>query len=364
MRLAGCTRAVTLWASLVFATFSNTGHAHIDTVRLSLAQLFLQADAVALARIVAVSDRDFGDAGRQALLEVVTATVVEQFKGEDTAQVDFFLDAHGPAHYRAGDTVVLFLETPDPHHPLARHLNSGKLDYLSHQVRNTEHVVDEASLSDYRWVLGKYSDVLANGKPAGVPSSVEAILMRMLSSASPALVESALIDWQNAGAGFHFDKRDVQHLVAMTREDVRPINLRLSILRMLASRQLVGPEAWDALFTQTAEADLVPVVRSTRGFESRHFAPALLALLESSSEPLAEAATRALGHPIYTGSEAAVGTLLESDSQRLNYAAVAALVGMKSEQSLAILQKAARNHPNEKVRRLIDAKLGVAGAWG
>ena len=362
MRLQGCTRAVTLWSSLVVATFADSGHAHIDAVRLSLAQLFLRADAVALARIDAVSDRNLGDDGHQALLEVVTATVVEQFKGEDTTpRVDFFLDAHGPAHYSAGDTVVLFLETPDPQHPLARYVTIGKLDYLSHQVRNTEHIVDESSLSDYRWVLGKYSDALADGEPAGAPDSAEAILMRMLGSASPALVESALIDWQNAGAGLRFDKRDIQRLVAMTREDARPINLRLAILRILASQQLVGPEAWDPLFTQTAEADLVPVVRSTRGYESRHFAPTLRELLTSPREPLAEAAARALGHPIYTGSEAAVGTLLESDSQRLNYAAVAALAGMKSERSLAILQKAAKDHPNERVRRLIDARLGVAG---
>jgi len=363
MRLRECTRAVSLWASLVIATFSSGGHAHIDTVRLSLAQLFLQADAVALARIDAVSDRNLGDDGRQALLEVVTATVVAQFKGDDAAQLEFFLDAHGPAHYRAGDTVVLFLETPDPHHPLARHVDSGKLDYISHQVRNTEHIVDESSLSDYRWVLARYSDALADGEPASATNSAEVILMRMLNSASPALVESALIDWQNAGAGLRFGKHDVQHLVAMTREDVRPINLRLSILRMLASQQLVGPEAWDALFTQTAEADLMPVVRSTRGFENRHFAPTLRQLLKRSSEPLAEAAARALGHPVYTGSEAAVGSLLESDSQRLNYAGVAALVGMKSKQSVAILRNAARDHPNEKVRRMIDAKLGVAGVW-
>lgn len=357
MRLPNRARAISLWASLACAVLAGMGYTHIDAVRLSLAQLFLQADVVALARIDVVSDRDLGEDGAPALLEVVSATVVEQFKGEQITRFDFFLDAHGPARYRAGDTAVLFLEKPDSQHSLARYVEQGKLDYLSHQVRNTEHIVDDASLSDYRTVLEGYAGAMSKGESAARPDKIKSILMLMLGSESSTLVESGLIDWQTGGAGLHFNKRDVQRLVAMTRDDTRPINIRLAILRTLASQQLVGPEAWDPLFTQTAGADLVAVIRSTGGYESEHFAPTLQGLLRSSSEPLAEAAARTLGHPSYRGSEAAVGTLLEDDNQRLNYAAVAALVGMNSEQGDAILQNAARDHPNDKVRRLINARL-------
>ena len=357
MRLPNCARAMSLCASLACAVLAGIGHAHVDIVRLSLAQLFLQADVVALARIDAVSDRDLGENGAPALLEVVSATSLEQFKGADATRFDFFLDAHGPASYRAGDTVVLFLEKPASQHPLARYVELGKLDYLSHQVRNTEHIVDASALSEYRAVLGAYAGAMAKGEQTGQPDNVKSILMSMLDSESPALVESGLIDWQATGAGLYFNKRDIERLVAMTRDDARPINLRLAILRTLASQQLVGPEAWDPLFTQTTGADLVAVIRSTGEYESRHFAPTLRGLIQSPSEPLAEAAARALGSPVYRGSEALVGTLLESESLRLNYAAVAALVGMNSEQAEVILQYAAQDHPNEKVRRLVNARL-------
>ena len=358
MGLLANARAISLSASLAWLMFAGDGHAHVDAVRVSLAQLFLQADVVVLARIDAVSDRDLGEDGKQELLEVVTATVIEQFKGQAEGQLDVFLDAHGPAYYRPGDTAVLFLERPGSQTTLAGYVQQGKLDYLSRQVRNTEHIVQASDLPDYRRVLREYSAALR--EPTDASGRAEHIVLRMLESASPALVESALIDWQNSGAGMRFDEREIQQIVAITRDDGRPINLRLAILRTLASQQLVGPEAWDPLFTQDTEMDLVAVIRSTQGYESRHFAPGLQEMLEGSSEPLAEAAARALGHPVYTGSEAAIGKLLESNSQRLNYAAVAALAVINSQQSLTILQEAGKYHPDEKVRRLIDARLGVA----
>ena len=128
---------------------------------------------------------------------------------------------------------------------------------------------------------------------------------------------------------------------------------------ILASQQLVGPQAWDPLFAQSSEEQLVSVIRSTKGYEDRHFAPTLQRLLASSNEPVAESAARALGHPVYSGSETALGNLLASESQRLNYAAVAGLAGIKSQQSVAILLEAEREHPDQRVRRLIDARLGV-----
>ena len=361
MRLPEWARAASLWALLAWGACPGSGHAHVDAVRLSLAQLFLQSDVVALARIDAVADRDLGEDGQQVLLEVVTATVLEQFKGRAVGQVDFFLDAHGPAHYRAGDTAVLFLERPGSRHTLAGYVQQGKLDYLSQQVRNTEHIVDGAALSDYRWVLDNYSAALGERVSPGARNSAEAILLRMLESTSPALVESALIDWQNAGAGLQFDDRELQRLIATTQDEAKPVNLRLAILRTLASQHLVGPEAWDALFAQNTGPELVSVVRSTRGYESSHFAPALLKLVDGSNEPLAEAAARAMGHASYIGSEDAIGTLLERKSQRLSYAAVAALAGINSQRSLEILQEAGRHHPDAKVRRLIHARLRYSG---
>ena len=332
----------------------------MDAVRVSLAQLFMQADVVALARIDAVADRHIGETDRTDLLEVVTATLIEPFKGQAGAKLDFFLDAHGPAYYRPGDTVVLFLETPASGHPLARYVEAGNLDYLSRQVRATEHIVEVRSLSDYRWVLGRYADALAGGSSKPSPGHMESTLFRMLQSDAPGLVESALIDWQTAGAHLQFSEEQVQGLVETTQEADRPLNLRLAILRTLAQQRLTGPEAWDALFNQAVAADLLAVIRSTQGQENAYFEPALRKLLGSADEDIAGAAARALGHPAYRGSESALGKLLDSDSPRLNYAAVAGLAGMNSPQSLAILREAGQDHTDERVRRLIGARLKTA----
>ena len=348
------------WASLLYLAFAIGSHAHVDAVRVSLAQLFLQAELVALAHIDSVAERNLSEVDRPELLEVVTATVIEQFKGPSTMKLDFFLDAHGPAHYQPGDTVVLFLEKPGSGHPLVRYVEKGKLDYLSQQVRTTEHIVEDSSRPDYLWVLARYSDALPGVNSNPPASGMASTLLRMLQSDAPALVESALLDWQTAGAQLQFNEDQVRALLEVTREVDRPLNLRLAILRSMAQQRLVGPEAWDALFNRAAAADLVPVIRSTQGYENAYFEPTLRKLLGSADEDIAGAAARALGHPAYRGSESALGKLLDSDSRRLNYAAVAGLAGINSPQGLAILRETGRNHPDERVRRLIDAKLKTA----
>ena len=85
----------------------------------------------------------------------------------------------------------------------------------------------------------------------------------------------------------------------------------------------------------------------------------ILGLLDSPSDQLVEGAARALGHPIYKGAEPALESLLNRQSQRLNYAAVHALVGIDSEQATRILLDAEANHPNPKVRRLISARVNL-----
>jgi hypothetical protein len=299
-------------------------------------------------------------------------------------KVKVYPDAHGPAHYRAGDTAVLFLEQPDAQHGLHRFVARGELDYISRQVRNTEHVVRDAWLADYRWVLGQYArsgnasaaaadaaaadaaaagaDTATTGTTASVPTAavgVERVLMRMLDSDAPALVESALIDWQSTGV--RFNAADVGRLVDITREPGKPINLRLAILRTLAGQQLVGPAAWDPLFDGSQVRDLVAVTRSTRGFEHKHFQPRLEGFLQSADDTLVEVAARALGDPVYAGSEAALDALLSGTDLRLNYAAVAGLIGIQSPRGRAILQREALAHPNPKVRRQIQARLDLAG---
>jgi hypothetical protein len=373
-----CAPLVGLVALFALGLLPTRVAGHIDAVRASLSQLYLQADVVALTRIDAVADRAVPDGEETVVFEVVTATVIQPFKGDPPVQLTVYPDAHGPAHYQSGDTAVLFLERPDVHHSLHRFVERGELDYISRQVRNTEHLVEDAWLADYRWVLDQYAlsgdvgaaaavaaaaeaDGAATGATATVPmdrAGVEQVLMRMLDSGSPALVESALIDWQTTGV--HFDKADVEHLVAITRAADKPLNLRLSILRTLAGQQLVGPAAWDPLFDRSRGQDLMAVTRSTRGFEHKHFQPRLEGFLRGTDGALVEVAARALGDPAYAGSEAALEPLLKSTDLRLNYAGVAGLVGIQSPRGRAILQREALAHPNSKVRRQIQAKLDLS----
>jgi HEAT repeat protein len=98
------------------------------------------------------------------------------------------------------------------------------------------------------------------------------------------------------------------------------------------------------------------------GHENRGFMDPLVALLGHPSNSLVEAAARALGHPTYAGAETSLKPLLESENQRLNYAAVYGLIGINSPRSRMILSEAAENHPNAKVRRMISALLSVANS--
>jgi len=82
-------------------------------------------------------------------------------------------------------------------------------------------------------------------------------------------------------------------------------------------------------------------------------------LLDHPSGSLTEGAARALGHPAYAGAEPSLKPLLNSDNQRLNYAAVSALLGINSLEARALLQDAAANHPNAKVRRMISAHHSI-----
>lgn len=352
--------------------FSSGARSHIDAVRASLSQFYLQSDVVALARIDAVADRTVTLGEETVVFEVVTATVLEFFKGDPPVQVDIYPDAHGPPHYLAGDVAVLFLERPDLKHTLHKIAAQGDLDYISRQTRNSEHVLKDAWRDDYRWVLQQYArsdpiDTGAAAETSGVSgvnapaasAGVKRVLLRMLDSNAPALVESALIDWQTTGV--RFDAADVAQLVDITHAPGKPINLRLSILRTLASQGMVGAAAWDPLFTISSGRDLVAVVRSTQGFERRDFQHRLQGFLKSDDDALVEVAARALGHPTYSGSEDALSALLERPDLRLNYAAVAGLLGIHSSESSAILRREALEHPNKRVRRIIDAKLIQAG---
>ncbi|TDG13962.1 hypothetical protein E2F43_10735 [Seongchinamella unica] len=335
--------------------------AHLDAQRVSLSQLFLGADVVVIGRIESLAERRFVLDETPTLKPVVSARVLTQYKGSAATFVEFFQEGHGHAHYVVGDTAVLFLETLGRGHVLAELGKAAGVDYVSGQVRNTEHRIEPGELPDYDGILSAYAALGSATTVAAAQRAqqIKGLILRMLESSSTGIVESGLLDWEYAGSGVQLTQAEVAELLSLTRNPSRPVNLRLAILRTMYRKQLVDDTAWTYLFQHEPDDNLILVIRSTEGYESQLFTPHLVRLLKNPSEMIVEAAARALGHPVYTGTELSLEPLLDSRSQRLNYAAVYALIGLRSEEAKSMLLDAEVNHPNPKVRRMISARLNL-----
>jgi hypothetical protein len=330
-------------AVLVLVWMAQYAYAHIDAPRTPLSQLFLAADFAAIVRIDTVEKRRFVDGENIATYEVVTATTSSHYKGEQHDRIEFFQYAHGHADFQPGDTAVLFLQVLNEQHQLYKIGSTGSIHYVSHQVRNTEHRLKPADLVDYRWVLQAYANPPVAGNTDAAQQRLRQIMLRMLQSDSPKLTESALLD----------------QLLRQIRDPLKPIGLRLALLREMSRRGLADQGEWKYLLESESDENLLLVLKSMEGYENREFMAPLVALLVHPSSSLVEGAARALGHPVYAGAETSLKPLLESENQRLNYAAVSGLIGINSPRARAILSEAAGNHPNAKVRRMISARLSL-----
>ncbi|RLQ23068.1 hypothetical protein DWB85_03570 [Seongchinamella sediminis] len=352
-----CLRAII--GVLLALLSAGSAFAHLDAQRVSLSQLFLNADVVAIALIDGISERRFLLDEQATSSQVVRAQVQQSYKGSAPAEVDFFQDGHGHAHYVPGDTALLFLDAVSNRAEFAELGPAAGVAFVSSQVRNTEHRIEADALPDYQWILAAYagfgnSTAITDEQRTG---QLKAILLRMLGSNSAELVESGLLDWEHAGATMQLTRDERADLLALIRDPARPINLRLAILRTMDRKQLADDKAWVYLLQHESADNLPLVIRSTEGYESPAFMPYLIALLKNPSAITAEAAARALGHPVYAGAEDALAALLDAPGQRLNYAAVSALLGLGSDKARSILLEAESSHPNAKVRRMISARL-------
>jgi hypothetical protein len=353
-------RPAGLWIMVIACLCAaHNSRAHLDVARASLSQLFLEADLVAIGHIRSLEERDFIVDGGTERYEVVTATVVERFKGESAQSIDFFQDAHGHAYYRPGDKAVIFLQRIGVTDTLNSLGTAGGIRYVSRQVRDTEYRLGERDTESYRAVLQAYAKPpgTADSSPDQRVAEIRRILLQMLESGSPALTESALLDWENLGRAMQWSDEQIGRLLLVTRDPGKPITLRLAILRVMSTQDLAGPEAWLYLLKHEDEDNMQHVLNSVRGQEDRKMMSSLVGLLESRSDVIVEGAARALGHPVYSGAEPALDPLLKRQSLRLNYAAASALIGINSETARAVLLDAAANHPSDKVRRMIAARM-------
>ena len=353
--------AVVSVAALFLVVTMAQSFAHMDAARVSLSQLFLTADLVAIVRIESLEERSFTQGETTTRQEVVTASVLSQYKGEPLPRIDFFQDAHGHAYYQAGDLAAVFLQHLSTRHPLYGIGKGGGVVFVSNQVRNTEHRIAPQDLGDYAWVLASYAEQ-PTAASSGIDEQTKKIkqtIFRMMASNSTDMMESALLDWETAGDRFPLNEADIAFLLALTNDPEKPISLRLALLRAMSRRNLTSHEAWAGLFEYEDEGDLLQVFKATQGHENRHLMEPLVTMLGHPSGDVAEGAARALGHPAYSGVEPALAPLLDSGNLRLNYAAISALLGINSEQARLLLESAATNHPNAKVRRLIAARLNL-----
>jgi hypothetical protein len=348
-------------AAFILAVTMAQSIAHIDAVRVSLSQLFLTAELVAIVRIESLEERSFALGETTTRHEVVTASVLSQYKGEPLPRVEFFQDAHGHAYYQSGDLAAIFLQHLSTKHPLYGIGQGGGIKFVSNQVRNSEHRIAPEDLEDYAWVLASYANP-STPASSGIDEQTEKIkqtIFRMMASNSPDMIESALLDWETTGNRFPLNEADIAFLLALTNDPEKPISLRLALLRAMSRRNLTSDEAWTELFDYEDEGDLLQILKATHGHEHRKLMSPLVTMLDHPSGDVAEGAARALGHPTYAGAEPALAPLLNSDNLRLNYAAISALLGINSDQARLLLESAATNHPNAKVRRLITARLNL-----
>jgi hypothetical protein len=153
----------------------------------------------------------------------------------------------------------------------------------------------------------------------------------------------------------------IDGMAGIVRDPTKPIGLRLALLREMSRRQLADETAWAWLLANESDENLSFVLAALAGYENKSLQEPLIAMLGHPSTGLAEGAARALRHPAYMGAETSLQPLLAGDNQRLNYAAAQGLMGINSPRARTILADAAARHHNDKVRRMISARLSLLG---
>ena len=129
----------------------------------------------------------------------------------------------------------------------------------------------------------------------------------------------------------------------------------------MVRREQADEATWTWLLANESDDNLSVMLAALASYKNKQLREPLVAMLGHPSAHLVEGAARALGHPVYTGAEPSLQLLLASDNQRLNYAAAHGLSGINSPRARTILAEAAERHPNDKVRRMISARLSLPG---
>jgi hypothetical protein len=352
-------RARALLAALLAAALpaGPPSAAHVVYGRPSLADLVAGADVVARARIErGAAATALGEGGEARPL--VTAELLEVFKGDvDPGEVRFAQHGHGVAAFVPGDEVLLFLRAIERSRELAELAATSRVRWVSFQEPGAELSLDEGSSAAFVEAVKGYVAAQAAAEPGAALAAWRELTFRLLRSPEMRLAESALRDLVTRGG--QLVTRDSLPAVAPVIDDLAaPIGIRLGVLAELERLGLVdGPPRWAALLESVEPPALVAVVRAAGAHPSAPVNRQLMRLLEAADADVAEAAAIALGVPGNQQAVAPLANALRLGEPRLSMAAIRGLGRIGTPAARAALEAAARDHPDETVRRRARAEV-------
>jgi hypothetical protein len=331
--------------------------AHVVYQRASLTALIADADVVARARIErGATGVARGSSGERR--PVITAELLEVFKGDPgPGAVRFAQHGHGVAVFEPGEEVLLCLQAIERSRELAELAAGGTVSWISLQEQGSEFTLDDASRPAFVEAVRGYVTAQAIADPAAALAAWRDLTFRLLRSPQTRLAEMALRDL--VGRGAQLVSPDSLPMVEPLIDDPTvPIGIRLGILVELEQQGLLdGPPRWAGLLTSVEPPELLAVVRAAGAHPSASVNRELIRILGAAEGELAEAAAIALGVP---GNHAAVAPLadaLRRGKPPVPMATIRGLGRIATPAALAALEIAARDHPEEMVRRRARAEV-------
>ncbi len=352
-------RAAVLAAALLGAAAAAAppAAAHVVYGRASLAELVAGADVVARARIErgATAAALAGSGQRRP---VVTATVLELFKGEiGPGAVRFAQHGHGVAEFAPGDEVLLFLRAIERSRELAGLAAGGGPRWVSLQDHEEKFALGDASRAAFTEAVRSYVAAQAIAEPAAALAAWRELTFRLLRSRERRLAEAALGDLVTRGAEL-VTPDSLPAVEPVIDEPAVAIGIRLAVLVELERLGLVdGPLRWAALLKTTGPPDLRAVVRAAGAHPSAPVNRELIRLLAAAESEIAEAAAIALGVPGNHEAVAPLARALREGTPGLAMAAIRGLGRIATTAARAVLAEAAREHPVAAVRRRAGAEV-------
>ena len=331
--------------------------AHIVYGSENLRQQIALADVVARARILD-ADAVFALDDPPLRRPVVDAELLEVLKGDaKPGAVRFAQHGHGVAEFSDGDEVLLFLRRIERSRELDDARITASIRWFSAQEHDAAYRLTPASRKAFVDAVREYRSIEAIRDPEARLTAQRRVTLAMLLSDEPRLAGSALQDLAQVEEVELVTPEAVPVLVARVRDPGAPISVRVGLLSELERRSLVaGPPLWVELLGATRGADRIAAIRAAGRRPGPEVTSALIQLLGGDDLAAARAAAVALGTPGNAAAVAPLAKALDSPDEPLRLASIRGLGRVATPEARAVLDAAARSHPDPATRRRARAE--------